>query len=126
MGAANKLHPESLAVADVYDTVNCRLCRIMRKEGRKRGIRHLKVLYSSEPSVHNTIPEGTERRQRLNLGTVSYMPAIMGQMIAGQVIRDLAFGEDDDCEGAERAEGAEGTGVAEGTEESKAAKGASR
>ena len=41
MGAANKLHPEALRIADLYDTVNCPLCRIMRKEGRKRGIRRL-------------------------------------------------------------------------------------
>ena len=44
MGAANKLHPEALRIADLYDTVNCPLCRIMRKEGRKRGIRRLRVL----------------------------------------------------------------------------------
>lgn len=89
MGAANKLHPECLRVADIFDTVNCPLSRIMRKEARKRGIKHLKVLYSREQPVKVAVREGSERRERSNLGTASFMPPIMGQMIAGQVIREL-------------------------------------
>ena len=89
MGAANKLHPECLCVADVFDTVNCPLSRIMRKEARKRGIKRLKVLYSCEQPVKVAVCEGAERRERSNLGTASFMPPIMGQMIAGQVIREL-------------------------------------
>ena len=90
MGAANKLRPECLRVADVFDTVNCPLSRIMRKEARKRGIERLKVLYSCEQPVKVATREGAERRERSNLGTASFMPPIMGQMIAGQVIRELA------------------------------------
>ena len=90
MGAANKLHPECLRVADVFDTVNCPLSRIMRKEARKRGIKRLKVLYSCEQPVKVAAREGAQRSERSNLGTASFMPPIMGQMIAGQVIRELA------------------------------------
>lgn len=90
MGAANKLRPECFRAADVYDTVNCPLCRIMRKEGRKRGIRRLRVLYSCEQPVSVPVREGAARRERSNLGTASYVPPIMGQMIAGEVIRELA------------------------------------
>lgn len=90
MGAANKLHPEALRIADLYDTVNCPLCRIMRKEGRKRGIRHLRVLYSAEEPVRVPAREGAARSERSNLGTASFMPPIMGQMIAGAVLRELA------------------------------------
>ena len=90
MGAANKLHPEALRIADLYDTVNCPLCRIMRKEGRKRGIRHLRVLYSAEEPVRVPTREGAARSERSNLGTASFMPPIMGQMIAGAVLRDIA------------------------------------
>lgn len=89
MGAANKLHPERFAFADLYDTVNCPLCRVMRKEGRKRGIRSLEVLYSSEEPVRCETAEGAVRQQRSDLGTMSYVPAIMGQMIAGRVIRQI-------------------------------------
>lgn len=90
MGAANKLRPECFRVANVYDTVNCPLCRIMRKEGRKRGIRHLRVLYSCEQPVDVPVREGAARRERSNLGTASFVPPIMGQMIAGEVLCALA------------------------------------
>lgn len=90
MGAANKLHPECVRVADLYDTVNCPLCRIMRKEGRKRGIRRLKVLYSCEEPVKVRPREGAERSERSNLGTASFMPPIMGQAIAGAVLCEIA------------------------------------
>ena len=86
MGAANKLRPEAFRFADVFDTVNCPLCRSMRKEARKRGIRRLRVLYSCEVPVR----EGAERRERSNLGTASFVPPIMGQMIAGEVLCALA------------------------------------
>lgn len=90
MGAANKLRPECFRFADIYSTVNCPLCRIMRKEGRKRGIKKLRVLYSCEEPVRVPVREGAQRRERSNLGTASYVPPIMGQMIAGEVIRKLA------------------------------------
>ena len=87
---ANKLRPEAFRFADVFDTVNCPLCRIMRKEARKRGIRRLRVLYSCEQPVPVPVREGAERRERSNLGTASFVPPIMGQMIAGEVLCALA------------------------------------
>ncbi len=90
MGAANKLHPECFRVADLYETVNCPLCRIMRKEARKRDIARLRVLYSCEEPVRTVAREGAERRERSDLGTASFVPPIMGQMIAGEVIRALS------------------------------------
>ncbi len=89
MGAANKLYPECFSFADLYDTVNCPLCRIMRKEGRRRGIKHLTVLYSSEIPFKVQTTQGATRQQRSNLGTMSYVPPIMGQMLAGYVIRGI-------------------------------------
>ncbi len=89
MGAANKMHPENFAFADVYDTVNCPLCRIMRKELRRRGVAHLEVLYSSEQPVEVASVEGAARSERSNLGTMSYAPPIMGQLLASFVIRRL-------------------------------------
>lgn len=90
MGGANKLHPECLRIADVHKTVNDSLSRIMRKECRKRGIRHLKVLYSCEEPMHLKAREGAARSERSDLGTASFMPPIMGQMIAGEVIRQIS------------------------------------
>lgn len=94
MGAANKLHPECFRIADLYDTFNCPLCRIMRKEGRKRGIRKLQVLYSCEQPVFVEVRKDATRAERSNLGTASYVPPIMGQMIAGEVLRYLSGLED--------------------------------
>lgn len=90
MGGANKIQPECFKIADLYDTVNCPLCRIMRKEGRKRGIKQLKVLYSCEQPRETEVEAGWERRERKDLGTASFVPPIFGQMIAGEVLRDLA------------------------------------
>lgn len=81
MGAANRLHPENLRFADLFETENCPLCRAMRKNARKHGIEKLQVLYSNEPSV--TLPGGA-------LGSMSFFPPIMGQMLAGRVILELS------------------------------------
>ncbi len=51
MGAGNKTDPTALRIADISETSVCRLARIMRKELRKRGIEHVKVCYSTEPSI---------------------------------------------------------------------------
>jgi tRNA A37 threonylcarbamoyladenosine dehydratase len=90
MGAANKLRPDCFRLADIYDTVNCPMCRVVRKEARKRGIRHLRVLYSCEQPVPVPGEEGATRKERTNLGTASFVPPIMGQMIAGEVLCTLA------------------------------------
>ena len=90
MGGGNKLHPEMLRFADVSKTKNCPLSRVMRKECRKRGIRKLRVLYSCEEPVKRPAVEGASRRERTNLGTASFIPPIMGQMIAGKVLCEIA------------------------------------
>ena len=90
MGGANKLHPECLRFADVSETRNDPLARVMRKECRKRGIRRLRVLYSCEEPVKRPAVEGAERRERTNLGTASFMPPIFGQMLAGKVLCEIA------------------------------------
>ena len=89
MGAANKCHPEMLAFADIYQTQSCPLCRSVRKLARKQGIEAMRVLYSSEQPVAVAAAEGSMRRERTELGTLSFMPPIMGQMIAGDVIRSI-------------------------------------
>lgn len=95
MGAGNKLDPTAFQVADIYDTSVCPLARIMRKECRKRGIRHLKVVYSREepvvPSLSPEDPAWAELPQGRNAlpGSCAFVPSVMGLIIAGQVIRDL-------------------------------------
>lgn len=90
MGVANKLDPTAVSVTDIYQTVNDPLARVMRKEARKRGIRSLTVAYSSEVPHKSPPLPGTGRRDRTDLGTCSYMPAVMGLTIAGHVIRQIS------------------------------------
>ncbi|MEG1751303.1 MAG: tRNA threonylcarbamoyladenosine dehydratase [Raoultibacter sp.] len=89
MGAGNKFYPEQLEFADIYDTAVCPLCKIVRKEARALGIGQLRVLYSRERPAEVPVSDRALRSERANIGTMSYMPPIMGQMIAGEVIRGL-------------------------------------
>ncbi|MEE1208857.1 MAG: tRNA threonylcarbamoyladenosine dehydratase, partial [Parafannyhessea umbonata] len=84
-----------LRFSTIEKTKSCPICKVMRKECRKRGIRGLQVLYSSEVPMPVTprgaeLPGGRRPEKGVTLGTMSYMPPIMGQMIAGRVICDLA------------------------------------
>lgn len=89
MGGANKVHPERIRVASIWDTVNDSICRIVRKECRKRGIDDLTVVFSDERAVPVAMEPGTGRAERTNLGTCSFMPPALGLAAAGKVIRDL-------------------------------------
>ena len=99
MGGANKLDPCCLRFAAIEDTVNCPLARVMRKECRRRGIRGLRVrrgirglrvLFSDEKPVRmERISDEQWMSEGPLLGTMSYLPPIMGQMLASRVIRDL-------------------------------------
>lgn len=48
MGAGNKLDPTAFQVTDISKTSVCPLAKVMRRELKKRGISHLKVVYSEE------------------------------------------------------------------------------
>lgn len=84
MGAGNKLDPTRFEVTDIYKTSVCPLARTMRYELRKRGIKKLKVVYSTEEPVKtgNRVP-----------ASVAFVPSVAGMIAAGEVIKDLAFGE---------------------------------
>lgn len=79
MGTGNKLEANKFEIADIYKTDVCPLARTMRKELRKRNIKDVKVVYSKEEPV---IKERTP-------ASISYVPAICGMIIAGEVIKDI-------------------------------------
>lgn len=104
MGAGNKLDPTAFKVADIYETSVCPLAKVMRRELKKHGVHKLKVVYSREASLKpmestenschgNCIcPPGTARKctQRRQVpGSVSFVPSVVGLIIAGEVIKDL-------------------------------------
>lgn len=104
MGAGNKLDATAFRVADIYETRVCPLARVMRRELRKRGVDHLKVVYSEEVPIrpledmsiscraHCICPPGTKRHctdRRDIPGSVAFVPPVAGMILAGEVIKDL-------------------------------------
>ena len=93
MGTGNKLDASAFEVADISKTSMCPLARIMRKELGKRGIKHLKVVYSKEEAL---TPTGWEEEaaalgKRQIPGSVAFVPGAAGLILAGEVIKDIAM-----------------------------------
>ena len=91
MGTGNKLDPTAFQVTDISKTSMCPLARVMRKELGKRGIKHLKVVYSQEEAMtpHGAEEEMAALGKRQIPGSVSFVPGAAGLILAGEVIRDL-------------------------------------
>lgn len=94
MGTGNKLDASAFEVADISKTSMCPLARVMRRELGKRGIKHLKVVYSREEVLS---PAGWEEEaaalgKRQIPGSVAFVPGAAGLILAGEVVRDLAKG----------------------------------
>lgn len=92
MGTGNKLHPEMFEINDIRNTSVCPLCRVMRKELKKRNVESLKVLYSKEKPVDisDRVTEEEKGARRSLPGSISFVPPVAGLMIAGEVIRNLS------------------------------------
>ncbi len=94
MGAGNKTDPTSFKVADIYSTSVCPLARAMRQQLKKRGVKKLKVVYSTEQSItpktdvllNDELPPG----RRSVPGSNAFVPSVAGLIIAGEVIKDIA------------------------------------
>ncbi|MCD7750043.1 MAG: tRNA threonylcarbamoyladenosine dehydratase [Oscillospiraceae bacterium] len=95
MGAGNKVDPTAFQVADIYETSVCPLARVMRHELRKRGVKHLKVVYSREKPLP-PIEDEEVSRERENTGrrqvpgSNAFVPSVVGLIIAGEVVKELA------------------------------------
>ena len=94
MGTGNKLDASAFQVSDISKTTMCPLARVMRKELGKRGIKHLKVVYSREEAM---TPTGWEEEaaaigKRQIPGSVSFVPGAAGLLLAGEVIKDITMG----------------------------------
>ncbi|MCI5698803.1 MAG: tRNA threonylcarbamoyladenosine dehydratase [Lachnospiraceae bacterium] len=104
MGAGNKLNPAAFEVADIYKTSVCPLAKVMRRELKKRKVKHLKVVYSKEKPIrpiedmsiscrtHCICPPGAKHKctERRDIpGSVAFVPSVVGLIIAGEVIKDI-------------------------------------
>ncbi len=85
MGTGNKLDPSLLRIADISKTSVCPLARVMRTELRKRGINHLKCIFSTEEPKNTVVSDGSRHAP----GSIAFVPSVAGLMIAGEVVRDL-------------------------------------
>lgn len=81
MGTGNKLDPSKLVLTDLAETSVCPLARVMRRELKKHGIVHHRVLYSTEAPIR--VPGATVP------GSVAWVPSCAGLMMAGEIIRSL-------------------------------------
>ena len=93
MGAGNKLDPTKLVISDIYKTSVCPLARVMRRELRKRGVKRLKVAWSTEPPAEprgELPPEDALHPRRSIPGSTAFVPPAMGLAIAAEVVRALA------------------------------------
>lgn len=93
MGAGNKLDPTRFEVTDIYKTKTCPLARVMRRELKKRNIKHLKVVYSTEKAIEPLMPaenEG-ETARRATPGSVAFVPSVAGLILASEVVKDISF-----------------------------------
>jgi tRNA A37 threonylcarbamoyladenosine dehydratase len=94
MGAGNKLDPAAFEVADIYKTSVCPLAKVMRRELKKRNIKHLKVVYSKEeplaPIEDVDFVSDENRQRRATPGSIAFVPSVAGLILAGEVVKDLA------------------------------------
>lgn len=89
MGAGNKLDATKLVVTDIHKTTMCPLAKVMRRELKKRGVKKLKVVYSTEKAIKpvGEVEENTGRRS--TPGSISYVPSVAGLLIAGEIIKEI-------------------------------------
>lgn len=80
MGTAMRKDATALRFGDIYETSVCPLCKSVRKLAKENGIKHLEVLYSTEPAIKSLTGE---------LGSTSYLPPIAGMMLAGKVLESI-------------------------------------
>jgi tRNA A37 threonylcarbamoyladenosine dehydratase len=91
LGAGGRVDPSQIQVADIADSYNCKLARYVRKRLHTAGITTgVKVVFSPEDIDLNKVVV-TEKAypKKSIIGTVSYMPAVVGCITASVVIRDL-------------------------------------
>ena len=104
MGAGNKMNPSMFRVADIYQTSVDPLARVMRQAMKKRGVKRLKVVYSTEQPLQPVDKNGVcaeEAPTRRSLpGSTAFTPSAAGLIIASEVVKDLIGWPDNRGQGA--------------------------
>lgn len=92
LGTGNKLDPSLIEVTDLSKTKGCPLARVMRRELGRRGIRHLKVVYSPEEAAPCAALEAPPPGRRSVPASVPWVPSVAGLMMGGAIVMDLVAG----------------------------------
>lgn len=86
MGAGNKMNPLLFKIDDIYKTSVCPLARVMRRELKKRNIKKLKVLYSTEEAKEPIVKSETRKQVP---ASIAFIPSTAGLIIASEVVKDI-------------------------------------
>lgn len=85
MGMGNKLDPTKIRIADIKDTSECPLARVMRRKLKKKGIDSgIRVVYSTEHARKHL-----EDIEAIRIGSVSFVPSVAGLYIASEVVKNI-------------------------------------
>lgn len=90
MGTGNKMDPTQFKVADLYSTTICPLAKVLRNELRKRDVKALKVVYSTEvPAKPEKLDFNPDNPRKQTPGSISFVPSVAGLILTSQVVKDL-------------------------------------
>lgn len=99
MGTGNKLDPMAFRVCDIEKTTGCPLAKRIRIALRKRGVKHLQVVFSNEPPVKPLTPADSDAQDidlmhpaRTIIGSVPWVPPAAGLLLAGTILQQIADG----------------------------------
>lgn len=95
MGAGNKLDPERLKLGDIFDTSVCPLCKVMRHELKKRGIRELTVVWSDEPPKASKFAGESRHSGRPAPASCAFVPPVAGFLLCSAAVKHIVGDFDD-------------------------------
>lgn len=91
MGTGNKTDPSIFRISDINKTEMCPLCKVMRTELKKKGVKKLNVVWSPEKPI-SPQKDNEITNKRSTPGSVPFVPGVAGLIMAGKIINDLCKG----------------------------------
>lgn len=88
MGMGNKMDPTRIKIADIYKTHVCPLAKVMRRELKIRGVKHLTCVFSDEEPIKPSISLSSASKREIP-GSTAFVPSVAGLIIASKVVSDL-------------------------------------
>ena len=90
MGSGAKMDASRVKVTDISKTNYCPLAKAVRQRLAKLGIKKgVAVVYSDETARKESVIETDEKYKKSSTGTISYMPALFGLLLASEVINGI-------------------------------------